>query len=234
MMLSGVRVNCQNQDFQDQMKTKLLLFYGPGSGSGKSTLSRLIHGALQQEGVRSKYIAESDVLHLDAFAPYVEEVKQKNPGDVEVLLSSCERFIEACIQSDQVCVVDSILPCTDWLVTAGCTRQQIRQFYTQLNRLMMPLNPIQIFLTGDTEIFLERAITDRGVNWARRLVQERCNSDDIRDLITYFNEMSEVAFGLLAEWPFTQIVLDTTKHDLPTCAEEILRHLGLDESLHIE
>ena len=53
------------------MKTKLICFYGPGSGSGKSTLSRLIHDVLQQKGVNTKYVAESDVLHLDAFAPYV-------------------------------------------------------------------------------------------------------------------------------------------------------------------
>ena len=216
------------------MKTKLILFYGPGSGSGKSTLSRLIHDTLQQRGIRTKYVAESDVLRLEAFAPYVEEVNQNNPGDVKVLLSSCEHFIDACNQSDQVYVVDSILPCTDWLVTAGCTRGQIRQFNTQLNRLITKLNPIQIFLTGDTEIFLKRAIIDRGENWARRLAQERCNSNDFLHLITYFNEMKEVAFELLAEWPFQKIVLDTTKHDLPICTEEILRHLGFDGNLHTE
>ena len=49
------------------MKTKLIIFYGPGSRSGKSTLSCLIHDVFQQKGVRSKYIAESDVLHLDDF-----------------------------------------------------------------------------------------------------------------------------------------------------------------------
>ena len=216
------------------MKTKLIIFYGPGSGSGKSTLSCLIHDVLQQRGVRSKYITESDVLHLDDFAPYVEEVKQNNPGNVKVLLSSCERFIDACDQSDQVYVVDSILPCTDWLVTAQCTKEQVRRFNTQLNRLMAKLNPIQIFLTGDTKTFLERAIKDRGENWARHLTQERCNSDDIRDLITYFNEMGEVASELLTEWPFKQIVLDTTKHNLPTCAEEILRYLDLDGNPHAE
>ena len=113
----------------------------PGSGSGKSTLSRLIHDVLQQRSIKTKYVAESDVLRLDAFAPYVEEVTKNNPGDVKVLLSSCKRFIDVCTQSDQVYVVDSILPCTDWLVTVGCTRGQIRQF----NRLMTKLNPIQIF-----------------------------------------------------------------------------------------
>ena len=209
------------------MKTKLILLYGPGSGSGKSTLSRHIHDVLQQRGIRTKYVAENDVLHLEAFAPYVEEVKKNNPGNVEVLLLSCERFIDVCNQSDQVYVVDSVLPCIDWLVTAQCTRQQIRRFNNQLNRLMTKLNPIQIFLTGDTEIFLKRAVKDRGENWARRLAQERCNSDDIRELITYFNEMGEAAFELLAEWPFKQIVLDTAKNDLPTCAEEILRRLGI-------
>ena len=213
------------------MKTKLLLFYGPGSGSGKSTLSRLIHDALGQKGVKTKYIAESDVLHLEAFAPYVAEVQQSNPGNIEVLLSSCERFIDACNQSDQVHVVDSILPCTDWLVTAGCTRGQIRHFNAQLNRLMTELNPIQIFLMGDTEAFLKRAIMDRGENWAKCLAQERCNSDNIQDLITYFNGLKEVAFELLAEWPFKKVVLDTTKRDLPTCTKEILKHLGLDGRL---
>ena len=216
------------------MKTKLILFYGPGSGSGKSTLSRFIYNALQQEGVRTKYVAESDVLHLDAFAPYVEAVKQNNPGDVKVLLSSCKRFINACNQSDQVYVVDSILPCTDWLVTAGCTRGQIRRFNTQLNRLMTTLNPIYIFLTGDTKIFLKRAVKDRGEDWAKRLAQERCNSNNIRDLITYFNEMGKVAFELLAEWSFKRIVLDTTERDLPACAIDILKHLGLDGNRHIE
>ena len=215
------------------MKTKLILFYGPGSGSGKSTLSRHIHDVLQQKGVRTKYVAESDVLHLDAFAPYVEEVKKNNPGNVEVLLLSCERFIDACNQSDQVYVVDSVLPCIDWLVTAQCTRQQVRRFNNQLNRLLTKLNPIQIFLTGDTEIFLKRAIKDRGeeLGEASR-TQERCNSDDIRDLIAYFNEMGEAAFELLAEWPFKQIVLDTAKNDLLTCAEEILRRLGIDGNVH--
>ena len=216
------------------MKTKLILFYGPGSGSGKSTLSRLIHDVLQQKGVKTRYVAESDVLHLDAFAPYVKEVKQNNPGDVQVLLASCECFIDTCTQSEQVYVVDSILPCTDWLVTAGCTRQQIKRFNTQLNQLMTELNPIQIFLTGDTEIFLQRAIANRGENWAKRLTQERCNSDDIQDLITYFNEMGEVAFELLAAWPFQKIVLDTTKRELPICAAEILKHLGVDGNCHAE
>ncbi len=99
---------------------------------------------------------------------------------------------------------------------------------------MAKLNPIQIFLTGDTKIFLKRAIKDRGENWARSLAQERCNSDNIRDLIAYFNKMAEVASELLAEWPFEKIVLDTTKHRLPTCAKEILRHLDFDENLHID
>ena len=64
------------------MQTKLLLFYGPGSGSGKSTLSRLIHDVLQQRSISTKYVAESDVFHLEAFAPYVAEVKKNNPGNV--------------------------------------------------------------------------------------------------------------------------------------------------------
>ena len=90
-------------------------------------------------------------------------------------------------------------------------------------------------MTGDTEIFLKTRYKRIEVrDWARWLAQERCNSHNIRDLITYFNEMREVAFDLLAEWPFKQIVLDTTKHDLRSCAKEILKHLGFDESFCTE
>ena len=99
---------------------------------------------------------------------------------------------------------------------------------------MAKLNSIQIFLTGDTEIFLKRAIKDRGENWARRLAQERCTSDDIQDLITYFNKMREIASELLAESPFEKIVLDTTKYDLPTSTKEILQHLDLHGNLRID
>ena len=99
---------------------------------------------------------------------------------------------------------------------------------------MTKLSPIQIFLTGDTEIFFTRAIAARSENWAKRLAQERCNSDDIQDLITYFNKMGEIARELLAEWQFKKIVLDTTKYDLPTCAKEILKHLGVDGNCHAE
>ena len=169
---------------------------------------------------------------LDDFASYVEEVKQNNPGNLRCCFRRVNALSMRAINLTQC--MDSILPCPDWLVTAQCTKEQVRRFNTQLNRLMAKLNPIQIFLTGDTEAFLKRAMKDRGENWARRLAQERCNSDDIRDLITYFNEMGEVASELLTEWSFKQIVLDTTKHNLPTCAEEILRHLDLDGNPHAE
>ena len=92
------------------MNTKLILFYGPGSGSGKSTLSRFIHDVLGQKGVRTKYVAESDVLDLDAFDPYVKEVKRNNPGNTKVLLSSCEHLIGVSNQSNQMYTVDSSFP----------------------------------------------------------------------------------------------------------------------------
>lgn len=80
------------------MKNRLLLFYGAGSGMGKSTLSRRARASLEEEGIVTRYVAEEDVLRMDAFAPYVSAV---------------------------IWVTDSILPCLDWLWTAGADRVEI-------------------------------------------------------------------------------------------------------------
>ena len=208
--------------------SRMILFYGAGSGAGKSTLSRMIHEALERRGVEARYFAENDVLRSEAFAPYVEAVENGAADNVDVLLSSCREFIDEVDRSGQLYVVDSVLPCVDWLVSARCPMPQVRRFHAQVNRLLTPLNPIQVFLTGDTRTFLDRAVDDRGMEWAKALCLERCQSDDvIPSLLAYFDTMREAASDLLDDWPYGKIVVDTAADDLSTCANDILRQLGL-------
>ncbi len=206
-------------------ETRMILFYGAGSGAGKSTLSRALRAALDTRGIDTCYFAEEDVLRREAFTAYVDAVAGGNADDIDTLFSCCERFIEECDRSQELHVVDSILPCLDWLAAAGCTITQIRPFYSRLNRLLEKLHPLQVFLTGDTEAFLQRAIHDRGEEWALALCRERRDSDDMRSLLPYFNQMREMATQLLDDWPFGRVIVDTETNDVATCVQEILRHL---------
>ena len=211
----------------EDMKTKLIMFYGPGSGAGKSLLATQTSQALKRHGFRVRHIAENDVLNMDAFAPYVREVESGRADNVTTLLSACQRFIQECEDSSHVYVLDSILPCSDWLVTAQVFPEGIRCFTAHLIELLQNLESTLVFISGDIEIFLARAIEDRGKEWARSLARKRCDSEDPDDLLTYFDEMRKVAVEIVENWPYRKLKVDTASTDIDTCRKAVLQFLKI-------
>lgn len=164
---------------------------------------------------------------MDSFSPYVERVNSGNAEDIETLLDCCSSFIHVCATSGKICIADSILPCWDWLHTAGCTKDQIAEFSRELCKLLAPLNPLLIFLNGDLNVSLARAIAERGEEWARALAKRRRNSDAIESLLDYFSEMRQSSMDMMDNWRFDKLLLDTTSDDISACEDTILRRLSL-------
>ena len=195
----------------------MILIYGAGSGLGKSTIVRFIHTTLKENNVPVTWIREEASLELDTFAPYIREVENGRADNDSVLLSACERFIDECAQSESIFVVDSILPCLDWLSSANAPLENIRAFHNRIIHLLERLDPLLISL--------DRAIETRGEKWARSLAAERCGNENPTSLLAYFRKMRKVSDELLSEWPYDRLDIDTVSRDLKSCQSEISSHI---------
>ena len=173
----------EGRTLNESIPHKLIIFYGAGSGIGKSTLSSFTQRQLKLNEIDSRLVREEDVLRLDSFSPYVSRVKRGDGGNSEVLLSACSTFIEECGTSESVYVMDSILPCWDWLFTAGCPREEIDEFSHKLDALLQRLHSLMIFLSGDLNISVDRAIADRGEDWAKSLALKRSKDSNTESLL---------------------------------------------------
>ncbi len=89
------------------------------------------------------------------------------------------------------------------------------------------MNPLLIFLNGDLNVSLARAIAERGEEWARALAKRRRNSDAIESLLDYFSEMRQSSMDMMDNWRFDKLLLDTTSDDISACEDTILRRLSL-------
>jgi hypothetical protein len=183
---------------------------------------------LRANNIRSHCIFEADVLHLDAFAPYVKEIQDGGRGEVETLLSSCKNLVSQWSVIDEVYVMDSIFPCYDWLFSAGYLEAEIRHFSRRLTEVLQEFDPLLIFLTGDIRIALSRASQSRGRQWEDALTEHRCGGGRFKNLPDYFAKMRNISLKLLKDWPFEKIVIDTTSvGDWKNYEDQILNHLGL-------
>ncbi len=207
------------------MNNRMILIYGAGSGLGKSTIATFVHETLKENDVPVMWIREEASLELDAFAPYIREVESGRADNDIVLLTACERFIDECTRSESVFVIDSILPCLDWLTSANASIKDIRTFNDRVTHLLRELNPILIFLHGDLRIALNRAIENRGVKWAESLAAERCGDENPASLIAYFEKLRNVSDAILSDWPYERLDLETVSRDSESCRAEITAHL---------
>lgn len=186
---------------------KAVLVYGSGSGLGKSTLGRALVERLYAQGLSARFVGEEETLSLPAFR---------------------ERRFAAEIRSEasEVAVVDSMLPCWDWLYSAGCSDEEVRAFSLALADVLSPLNPVIVFVEGDLDSALSRAISDRGLGWALDLAELRTGRRDLGALRLYFRLLRAGAKRMLVVWPHRVVRVDTLALDLWSCVEETVFAIG--------
>jgi DNA polymerase III delta prime subunit len=205
------------------MSHRVVLLYGPGTGLGKSTIATALARRLTDGGVQVRLIREEEVMDLTAFHKYVRQVKQGHAQDTEALLESCQTFIHELEKGlPEVAVVDSLLPCWDWISTAGCSDTIIAAFTETLSEFLRPLNPLLILLVGDLGIGLDRAVKDRGAEWALSLAAERTGVRDIEALRKYLETIRGTAERMLIHWRYDLVQVDSTKYDAKSSVDQVV------------
>lgn len=200
-----------NSDMKDGVDPHgLILVYGPGAGLGKSTLAARLYEQLHARGLPTRLVREDEVLQTPEFSGYVRQVENGNADDSVTLLDCCRAFVaDLERRQPEVSVLDSILPCWDWLFTAKCTSDVVGSFSQNLSALMRDLSPVLIYLEGDIQAGLSRAIADRGEAWALNLAEERTGNRQIGDLTGYLSELRNAADAMMESWCYDTIRVNT-------------------------
>lgn len=206
---------------------RVLLVYGAGSGLGKSTLAGAIATRLQSEGTSTSLFTEESAVHDPAFRAYAEQVRAGNGADARVLLECCERFVADLAHRDaEVAVVDSLLPCWDWLYSAGATDAVVFKFTKRLTDLLRGLRPILVLVEADLLVALRRAVGERGNAWALDLAQLRTGARDRTLLHTYFRDLRAATERAVAHWDHPIVRVDTEAQCLEASVDATLESLS--------
>jgi hypothetical protein len=210
---------------------RLILVYGPGCGLGKSTLSIRLFEQVRVQGFPARLVREEEVLRIPEFSEYVRQVENGNGDDSATLLDCCRAFVaDLERRQPEISVLDSILPCWDWLFTAKCTYDVVESFSQNLSDLMRELEPILVYVEGDIQTALSRAIADRGETWALNLAKARTGKRQIADLMVYLTELRSAADAMVESWYYDTIRVNTIENSVEEAVNEALDTIRLQHN----
>ena len=201
----------------------LVLVYGPGPGLGKSTLGRALAKSLSGRGRPARFYGEEEVPTRPAFREYVRRVRTGRADDTAALIEACDRFVvELRSRPSETAVVDSVLPCWDWLYSAGCSDAEVSDFSRNLASMLYPLRPVLVLVEGDPDAAFSRAVEDRGRDWALDLAELRTGLRDLDALDSYVRRLRVGAEKMLALWPHRVVRVDAVGLNLGSCVERAI------------
>ena len=209
-------------------KPKCALFvYGAGSGLGKSTLAGALVQQFESQGHEAFLFPEECALELPAFQTYVQRVQAGDSCDTTTLLECCTKFITDLTRGDaDIIVLDSLLPCWDWLYSAGADDAAVFAFTDAINALLGALRPVLVLVEGDLDRALDRAIEDRGINWALDLAEHRIGRRDRESLSEYFRALRLGTNRAVSSWNYEVIRINTVDCDLESSVRLITAELA--------
>lgn len=165
---------------------------------------------MRTQNLPARFVEEHDVLEIASFKAYIEQVKNGRGDDIETLLQSCETYLNTLDPtSAAIIVMDSILPCWDWLVDSNCNSAEIVQFSQSLASKLEAFNPALILVEGDLSIALGRAIQDRGMEWALNKGEQRGGAREVDAYLAYLERLREGMVPNLPHWPFKIVRVNT-------------------------
>ena len=209
-----------------ELKHDLILLYGAGSGFGKSTLAQAVAKQLLSNNMSAQFVEEHDVLEIAEFQGYVRQVQYGHGDDSKILISCCTKYIQKLeLNLPEISVIDSLLPCWDWLASENCSAKKISQFTNLLCTQLKGLNPILIIVEGDIELALSRAVADRGKLWALDKAEQRTDIREVSAYLGYLLKLRRAMEQNLASWPYKMVRVNTTNQNIQQSLLDIMNVL---------
>ncbi|KUN60903.1 hypothetical protein [Streptomyces griseorubiginosus] len=146
--------------------TVLITVWGASPGVGKSTLCAGLSSWLSGRGLRVDHFREEEVLSRPQFAAVAAEFETTGRVRPEMLIGATASFVDAVVASgDDVVIADALMPFVPTLLAMGQDAETIDTFMTDLSEVLAPLRPVMVFLDGNAESALSRAVAREGEQW---------------------------------------------------------------------
>lgn len=202
---------------------KLILIYGAGSGFGKSTLGYKLTDCLVNLGKSVDFFEEHDIAKMKEMQPYVGQVKAGRGDDAQTLINCCKKLSLTLAQNEsEFIILDSLLPCWDWLAAAECPQDEIDQFTTNLCEAIKSFSPLLVLIEGDLTQALARAVSDRGEEWGLTLAEKRMGERSLEALVQFFVILRDVSNRTLPFWGFDLLRVNTIDNSIDATVNLII------------
>jgi hypothetical protein len=103
----------------------------------------------------------------------------------------------------------------------------VQSFSQYLSDLIRELGPILIYVEGDIQTALSRAIADRGEAWALDLAEERTGKRQIADLMVYLTELRMAADAMVESWCYDAVRVNTVENSVEVAVSDALDTIRL-------
>ena len=143
---------------------RLIMVSGSSPGAGKTTASEALARQLTRRASPCRRLSEGELLRMEEFAQFDQAVGCNDPDAIDALLAAARTLASDAGGSEATWITDALLPGFFWL----CGRyppERVAAFSTDLAHVLVPLQPLIIYLDADVATAIARATLARGAHW---------------------------------------------------------------------
>jgi hypothetical protein len=161
------------------------------------------------------------------FAAVAGEFKATGAVDLGTLIATTVEFVDAVLATgDDVVIADALMPYVPTLLAMGHGEETIDAFMTDLTEVLAPVCPVMVFLDGNAEAALSRAVRREGEQWLDWYVEKLARYEvsppvaDVASVVKYLLRERAVTLDTVGRKNWGLVVIESAD-GLPP--DEVLR-----------
>lgn len=185
----------------------ILAVTGVSPGIGKSTLCAALAARYESRGKRVDHFREEEILSRREFAELATEFHETRRVRPETILAAMREFADSFSETDVV-IADALLPFVPSLNAWGHSEAEMAEFLDKLSAVLASHRTVVIYLDGDPETALPRAIAREEPGWLDGVVAKLADRGvtDRKSARTYLRNERGLTLRLLQDLPWRIVV----------------------------
>lgn len=217
--------------------TLLIAIDGVAPGVGKSTLAAALADHFARRGVVVDHFREEEILTRPACTTVAEQFHSRGEVDPAALIDATKEYLLSLREAEvDVAVLDAFVPFLQSMLGWGYDDDAIDEFVRELTGAMAGTPKVLVYLDGDPQRALERAIQREEDGWFDWLIDrlKAAREPAVRDLDSlceHFDRRRELTLRLLHHHGWQVLtVSNAIATPLPRMIDDLAGRLSLAET----